>query len=150
MANDTQEAQEAHEVPANPVRQMAVATLGALAAVPGALHIITNIPSERQRRWRHGGAHPDSPLASPRFRNNPLGDHRMWVIHPVERIDGPNHRGQYTAYSVEYDAADYGFPARRTRDECTGQPEALLSRLTEVSRSQAAYPEEWAEELESE
>ena len=42
------------------------------------------------------------------------------------------------------------FPARRTRDECTGQPEALLSRLTEVSRSQAAYPEEWAEELESE
>jgi hypothetical protein len=50
----------------------------------------------------------------------PRSDPRHFVIHRVVTLEGPNHRGQYTAYSPE---GDY----------CIGKPDALLVRLTEAA-----------------
>lgn len=93
-------------------REQAIIELQALVQVPGALRIITNIPD------------PDG-------AELPVQDPRHWVQHPVERLDGPNAKGLYTAVSGEYNAAEYGYNDRLTHDECTGQPEALLMRLRE-------------------
>jgi hypothetical protein len=78
-------------------RELAIAQLEALARVPGALRIITNQPDP-------AGTGQDDV------------DPAHWIMHDVVRLEGPNHRGQYTAHSLE-------------GDWCQGQPEALLARL---------------------
>lgn len=97
-------------------RDLAIAQLEALAGVPGALRVITN------EHACGGGKHPDiagfDPAACEAYEYS-LKDPRHFVIHDVVRLEGPNHRGQYTAYT---DEGDYTI----------GQPEALLARLLEA------------------
>ncbi len=98
-----------------------VMTLRALVTVQGALKIITNQIRPEMSKW------PDDP------RRAAL-DHRLglldalpddllkrpetFVLHDVVRLEGPNERGRYRAYSAEGDWAE-------------GDVEALLKRLQE-------------------
>lgn len=104
---------------------LAVAQLKALAKVPGALRIITN------EHACGGGMLGEDIAACEAFsegtdengRPLDLKNQRHFVLHDVVRIEGPNHRGQYTAYSDP-----------KHRDYCEGRPAALLRRLTEWQR----------------
>lgn len=98
--------------------EQAVLELKALAKVPGALRIITNEPDPDRPA--------DATMRTPQY----------FKIRPVVKLEGPNHRGQYTALSEEYEATRTdlveGKAVERTvttRDNCTGQPAALLTRL---------------------
>ena len=101
-------------------REQATLQLEALVLVPGALRIIT---SEHDCG---GGKHPTigefDQEACDAYRYGKK-DVRHFVIHDVVRIEGPNHRDQYRAFSDEAHG-----------DHCTGQPEALLARLLEVGQ----------------
>lgn len=68
----------------HPAQKNAMAQLKALAAVPGALLIITNEPD---------------PKAPPVLPQHP----HYWVAHAVTRIEGPDHNGNVWAYSKEGD-----------------------------------------------
>lgn len=96
--------------------KQAILQLEALVIVPGALRIITN------QHNCGGGKHPTigkfSEAKCAAFEH-PLTDPRHFVIHDVVRVEGPNHRGEYRAFTEE-------------GDHCTGQPEAVLARLLEV------------------
>ncbi len=97
-------------------RTQAIKTLKDLVHEPGALRIITNeCASQKCNASGHDqGVHT-------------LRDPRHFIIHEVVRLEGPNHRGQFKAYSKE-------------GDWCQGQPEALLSRLLEAGAAGAVPP----------
>lgn len=90
--------------------------LEALVEIPGALRVITN------EHACGGGKHPSDPgfnhEACAAFEAD-LSKPEHFVIHDVVSIEGPDHKGRYTAFTDE-------------GDWCMGQPEALLKRLTEV------------------
>lgn len=104
-------------------RELAIAQLKALVTVPGALKIITAMIAPEYRVDKKDAASPAVPGTN-------LNDPSSFVLHDVARIEGPNHRGQYTAYSEEYETERGTVGA----DECTGQPEALLKRLQDWQR----------------
>jgi hypothetical protein len=96
---------------------VAVQELEALVQVPHALRIITN---EVHPDLRMDATDPRSEAHPAKLAEDPmlLTKTTSFVIHDVVRLEGPNERGQYTAYSAE---GDY----------TTGQPAALLKRLRE-------------------
>lgn len=102
-------------------REQALAELKALLRVPGALRIITNHPAPEGDRPE--GATPYTP--------------GYFVMHPVERLEGPDAKGQYRAYSAEYDLSEMGRREGRGRDVTVGYPEALIRRLQQW-RTEAA------------
>lgn len=92
-------------------KSLAVQQLEALSSIPGALKIITNEvqPDLREdRKDRRSAAKADVDLHRP----------DSFVCHDVVRIEGPDHRGLYTAFSAE-------------GDWCRGEEKALLARLQE-------------------
>lgn len=96
---------------------VALAQLEALVKIPGSLRIIT------VDHICGGGRHP----GDPGFDNQkcdsfafPLTDHRHFRKEDVLRIEGPNHRGQYTAFSENARTVSFDGPA------------ALLHRLLEA------------------
>ena len=99
-------------------KKQAILQLEALVIVPGALRIITN------EHACGGGVHPDGAHGKfdqkkcEGFEHNKK-DVRHFVIHDVVRVEGPNHRSEYRAFTED-------------GDHCTGQPEALLARLLEA------------------
>lgn len=101
-------------------RAQAIAELEALVQIPGALRIITN------EHVCGGGLHPDiAPFdqAACAAYPYPLTDPRHFRVLAVNRLEGPNHNGQYTAVSDE-GAGAY----------TVGQPDALLTRLRDWRR----------------
>ncbi len=125
MPDKPREAAEAK--PSDSLR--AVTKLRAFLETPGILRIITSAHACQEI----SGVDPASVEPSSRgfdeaacaaYRHSDR-DPRHFVIHDVDRLEGPNHHGQFTAYS-EGDA-DYVF----------GQPEALLTRLLEATGSGA-------------
>ncbi len=95
--------------------RQAILQLEALVLVPGALRIITNMHA------CGGGVHPDGSRGPfdeekcAKFKH-PLTNSRHFVVHDVVRVEGPNHRKEYRAFTEE-------------GDHCTGQPVAVLRRL---------------------
>lgn len=101
-------------------RDLAVAQLEALLAVPGALKVITN---EVRPELRADRKDPNSPLKDPVVDGVDLAKRAdSFVQHDVTRVEpaggAPGENGQYVAYT---DEGDY----------CQGQPQALLVRLQE-------------------
>ena len=88
----------------------AIKELKALVRKRGTLRIITN---ECASKSCNASGHNEG------LYN--LRDPRHFIIHDVVRLEGPNHHGQFRAYS-------------KAKDWCQGQPEALLSRLLEASK----------------
>lgn len=103
-------------------REQAVAELKALVRVPGALKIITEHP--RPAAEREGLT-----MANPGY----------YVLHDVERIEGPDAKGQYRALSEEYDYAEMGVREGKGRDACVAYPEVLIRRLQQW-RTEADRP----------
>lgn len=64
---------------------------------------------------------PEGELVPRGGNNNPLADPRAYVLHDVVRLEGPDHNGDYIAYSEE-------------GDHTHGRPGPLLAKLTEHSR----------------
>jgi len=98
-----------------------IATLEALAAIPGALQIITD---EHACQGRSGAKHPrfasfDADTCA-RYEH-PLTDYRHFVRHDVVRLEPVEGTNRYRAHSAE-------------GDWCEGEPAALLARLTESTR----------------
>lgn len=120
--------------------ELAVAQLKALLKVPGALRIITNEVRPELRRDPGDANSPLDPAKLDAVPGEPedakdaarealrvgtyLRRPSTFVIHDVVRLEGPNDKGQYTAWTAEGDA-------------CMGQPEALLARLQEANREAA-------------
>ena len=89
--------------------------LKALAAVPGALKVITSEvqPALREdKKDARSAAKPDVDLRQV----------STFVLHDVTHLDGPNERGLVTAHTAE---GDY----------LQGHPAAVLARLTEHQRA---------------
>ena len=105
-------------------RDLAIAQLNALAAVPGALRIIT---SEVRPDLREDPRNPRSHVRTELLAQLPdlLHNRRSFVAHDVRELRGPNPNGEFMAVSAEGDL-------------CIGQPGGLLQRLTEWNR-QAAF-----------
>lgn len=61
---------------------------------------------------------PEAELVPRGGNNNPLADPRAFVLHDVVKIEGPDHNGDYVAYSEE-------------GDHTHGRAGPLLRRLTE-------------------
>lgn len=119
-----------------PTDDLAVQQLRALAAVPGALRVITAEPDEEGRaalraEWAEKedaaraadaegkklrAAEPDE-MPEDLLLRNP----RAFVIHDVTDITGPDERGRYTAHTAEGDMTQ-------------GLPGPLLARLQEANR----------------
>lgn len=101
-------------------REMALAQLEALLAVPGALKVITN---EVRPELRADRTDARSPLREAVVDGVALASRPdTFVLHDVTRLEAApgaaGENGQYVAYT---DEGDY----------CQGQPAALLARLTE-------------------
>ncbi len=96
--------------------EQAIKELKALVQEPGALRIIT---SECASKSCNASGHNEGLYS--------LRDPRHFVIHDVVRLEGPNHHGQFRAYS-------------KAKDWCQGQPEALLPRLLEAGKAGAVPP----------
>lgn len=94
--------------------ERAIASLEALAKIPGALRVITNEVRPELREDR-------KEARSAAKEDVDLRDHATFVIHDVVAIEGPNEKGCYTATTAE-------------GDWCMGYPVDLLNRLTEASR----------------
>lgn len=111
-----------NENPLGVIREMNIRRLFELAGIPGQLKIVTGIPSEACYEVETGAGvallHP-----------YPATDLRAWVWHDVVLVEGPTHRDQFVAYSANYDAAQYGYPAKITCDWTQGQPADLLQAL---------------------
>lgn len=112
---------------------LALQQLQALVAIPGALKIITNAHRCQD------AIHPDFPGfdaatcaaygeeigSRERFGANPLADPRHFVCHDVVRLEGPDDKGRYKAFSAN------------DEDWCLAYPAELLERLQEATRAGA-------------
>lgn len=91
--------------------ETALEVLTVLKDKPGTLRLVTNERSTVKEKD-----------ARPQF-TNPLADPRLWVVHDVVAIDGPDAQGFYTARTEEGDLM-------------VGRPAALLRRLTEAGQGE--------------
>ena|SRR3990172_9697400 len=125
MANETPTAED--------VREGATKRLLALAETPGNLRVITSEHACQGTRWnaetdeRGTAAHPDRPEFDQALCENfehPLTNPAHFVCHDVVRLEGPDAKGRYRAWTAE---GDYTY----------GYPEALLVRLTQANAAGA-------------
>lgn len=102
-------------------RDLAITQLRVLAAVPGALKIITNMLKPAFR------ADPDNWDSGPRVgvTAEDMTNPEVYLCHDVVGITGPDHRGRFMAVSAAYETPRGTVAPDRT----IAQPEVLLDRL---------------------
>ena len=95
--------------------------LQALLKIPGARRVITNAHACGPDGQDGASYIPrtEEELADCEAHELPLTHPHHFVCHDVVRLEGPNEKGQVTAYTAE-------------GDWCSGQPDALLRRLREA------------------